>query len=72
MAAAFEDAIELLATGSLCAAAVAHYFCAFLSTLIFTAFWPILAWLSGQIIALLVRGRVVALAQVAALTMVGF
>lgn len=47
-------------------------FYAFLSTLVFTAFWPILAWLSGKIISLLVQGRVVALAQVAALTMVGF
>jgi len=45
---------------------------ALLCTLVFTAFWPILAWLSGQMVALLVQGQVVALAQLAAITIAGF
>jgi len=45
---------------------------ALLCTLVFTAFWPILAWLSGQMLSLLVQGRVVALAQMAAITIAGF
>lgn len=45
---------------------------ALLCTLVFTAFWPILAWLSGQMLSLLVQGRVVALAQLAAITIAGF
>lgn len=45
---------------------------ALLCTLVFTAFWPILAWLSGQMLALLVQGQVVALAQLAAITIAGF
>ncbi|MEB3269144.1 MAG: ABC transporter ATP-binding protein, partial [Leptolyngbya sp.] len=45
---------------------------ALLCTLVFTAFWPMLAWLAGRMLSLLVQGQVVALAQTAALTMVGF
>ncbi|MEO0538138.1 MAG: ABC transporter ATP-binding protein [Cyanobacteria bacterium P01_A01_bin.123] len=45
---------------------------AFFCTLIFTAFWPILAWLTGKMLSLLVQGEVVALAQVAAVTVGGF
>lgn len=47
-------------------------FYALLCTLVFTAFWPILAWLSGQMLTLLVQGRVLALAKLAAITMAGF
>ncbi len=45
---------------------------ALLCTLVFTAFWPILAWLSGQMLSLLVQGQVRALAQTAAITIAGF
>jgi len=45
---------------------------ALLCTLVFTAFWPILAWLSGQMLSLLVQGEVLALARLAAITIVGF
>lgn len=45
---------------------------ALLCTLVFTAFWPILAWLSGKMLSLLVQGRVVALARMAAITIAGF
>ncbi|MBF2034396.1 MAG: ABC transporter ATP-binding protein [Leptolyngbyaceae cyanobacterium T60_A2020_046] len=45
---------------------------ALLCTLVFTAFWPVLAWLAGRMLSLLVQGRVVALAQTAALTIGGF
>ena len=45
---------------------------ALLCTLVFTAFWPVLAWLSGQLLSLLVQGKVVALAQTAAVTIAGF
>ncbi len=41
-------------------------------TLVFTAFWPLLAWLAGRMLSLLVQGQVMALAQTAGLTMVGF
>jgi ATP-binding cassette subfamily B protein len=41
-------------------------------TLVFTAFWPILAWLAGRMLSQLVQGEVTALAQTAVLTMVGF
>lgn len=45
---------------------------ALLCTLVFTAFWPLLAWLAGRMLSLLVQGQVVALAQTAGITMVGF
>ncbi len=45
---------------------------ALLCTLVFTAFWPILAWLSGQMLSLLVQGQVLELAKLAAITIVGF
>jgi ATP-binding cassette subfamily B protein len=45
---------------------------ALLCTLVFTAFWPILAWLSGQMLTLLVQGRVLDLAKLAAITIAGF
>ncbi|MEM8545284.1 MAG: ABC transporter ATP-binding protein [Cyanobacteria bacterium P01_H01_bin.119] len=45
---------------------------AFICTLVFTAFWPMLAWLTGRMLSLLVRGEVVALARVAAITVGGF
>jgi ATP-binding cassette subfamily B protein len=45
---------------------------ALLCTLVFTAFWPILAWLAGQMLSLLVQGRVLALARLAAITIAGF
>ncbi|MGF1566491.1 MAG: ABC transporter ATP-binding protein [Nodosilinea sp.] len=41
-------------------------------TLIFVAYWPILAWLTGQIFALLAAGNVQALARLIAITMLGF
>ncbi len=45
---------------------------ALLCTVVFTAFWPILAWLTGQMIAFLVKGDVPNLARLAAITMAGF
>jgi ATP-binding cassette subfamily B protein len=45
---------------------------ALLCTVVFTAFWPILAWLSGQMLSLLVQGQVLALARMAGITLVGF
>lgn len=45
---------------------------ALLCTLVFTAFWPILAWLAGRMFTLLVNGEVRALAQIGAVTMFGF
>lgn len=45
---------------------------AFVCTLIFIGFWPILAWLSGEMIALLVKGNVLGLARLAAVTGGGF
>lgn len=45
---------------------------ALLCTVVFTAFWPVLAWLSGRMLSLLVQGKVLALAQTAMLTLVGF
>ncbi|MGD1858692.1 MAG: ABC transporter ATP-binding protein [Leptolyngbyaceae cyanobacterium] len=45
---------------------------ALLCTLVFTAFWPILAWLSGVMLSLLVQGQVLALARIAAITIAGF
>jgi len=45
---------------------------AFGFTLIFTIFWPLLAWLAGQMIALLVQGEVLALARLTAVTALAF
>ncbi|MEM0980191.1 MAG: ABC transporter ATP-binding protein [Cyanobacteria bacterium P01_H01_bin.58] len=45
---------------------------ALLCTVVFTAFWPVLAWLAGRMLSLLVQGKVVALAQTAGLTIAGF
>ncbi len=45
---------------------------ALVCTLVFTAFWPILAWLTGQMIDRLVHGDVLNLARLAGLTMAGF
>jgi ATP-binding cassette subfamily B protein len=45
---------------------------ALLCTLVFTAFWPILASLAGRMLSLLVNGDVAALAATAGWTMVGF
>ncbi len=44
----------------------------FLCTLVFTAFWPILATLVGKMLVLLVDGKVLALAKIAGLTLGGF
>ena len=40
---------------------------AFICTLIFTACWPLLAWIAGQLLGYLVQGNVLALAQTAAI-----
>lgn len=45
---------------------------ALLCTLVFTAFWPVLAWLAGRMLALLVQGEVMALARLSVITMGGF
>ncbi|WP_338429654.1 ABC transporter ATP-binding protein [Synechococcus elongatus] len=45
---------------------------ALLCTLVFTAFWPILAYLAGQMVNLLVQGQVWPLARLAGITIVGF
>ncbi len=45
---------------------------ALLCTAVFTAFWPVLAWLAGRMLSLLVQGKVVALAQTAGWTIAGF
>ncbi|MEO1094487.1 MAG: ABC transporter ATP-binding protein [Cyanobacteria bacterium J06638_28] len=45
---------------------------ALLCTVVFTSFWPVLAWLAGRMLSLLVQGKVVALAQTAGLTIAGF
>jgi ATP-binding cassette, subfamily B, bacterial len=44
----------------------------FVCTLLFSAFWPILAWLAGELLKFLVQGNLVALAQLAGMTAVGF
>ena len=44
----------------------------FLCTLVFTAFWPILATLVGKMLVLLVEGKVLALAKIAGFTLGGF
>ena len=45
---------------------------ALLGTIIFVAYWPILAWLAGKILALLSQGDVTAVARLIAITMAGF
>jgi ATP-binding cassette subfamily B protein len=45
---------------------------AMVGTIIFVAYWPILAWLAGQILALLSNGDVGAVARLMVITMVGF
>ena len=40
--------------------------------IIFVAYWPILAWLAGRILALLSAGDVRAVARVMVITMIGF
>lgn len=45
---------------------------AFACTLVFTAFWPILAWLAGRVAAYIGQGNVLAIAQIAALSAVVF
>ena len=43
-----------------------------MGTIIFVAYWPILAWLAGKILALLSTGDVIAVARLMTITMVGF
>ncbi|MEL7314892.1 MAG: ABC transporter ATP-binding protein, partial [Cyanobacteria bacterium J06559_3] len=45
---------------------------ALLCTLVFTSFWPVLAWLAGEMLNLLVQGEVLALLQIALITISGF
>lgn len=45
---------------------------ALVCTVFFTAFWPILAWLAGEMLGVLVQGQVAALARLAAITALGF
>ncbi|PPS41565.1 ABC transporter ATP-binding protein [Chroococcidiopsis sp. TS-821] len=45
---------------------------AFVCTLIFTIFWPILAWLAGRIAAYIGQGDILAIAQIAAISAVVF
>ncbi|MEM9002291.1 MAG: ABC transporter ATP-binding protein [Cyanobacteria bacterium P01_F01_bin.86] len=45
---------------------------ALLCTLVFTSFWPLLAWLAGEMLNLLVQGKVLALFQIALITIAGF
>lgn len=45
---------------------------ALVGTVIFVAYWPILAWLAGKILALLSTGDVIAVARLMTITMVGF
>ncbi|MGP1387328.1 MAG: ABC transporter ATP-binding protein [Thainema sp.] len=45
---------------------------ALVCTVFFTAFWPILAWLAGEMLGVLVQGQVAALARLAAITAAGF
>ncbi len=45
---------------------------AMFGTLIFVGYWPILAWLSGQVLALLAAGNVQAVSRLIAITMAGF
>jgi ATP-binding cassette subfamily B protein len=45
---------------------------ALLCTLVFTAAWPILAWLAGQLLGFLVQGKVLELAQLAGIVAIVF
>jgi len=45
---------------------------ALVGTIIFVSYWPILAWLAGQILALLSTGDVSAVARLMVITMAGF
>ena len=45
---------------------------ALVCTLVFTAFWPALAWLAGEMLGLLVQGEVLALMRIASVTIAGF
>ncbi|PIG95370.1 ABC transporter ATP-binding protein [Gloeocapsopsis sp. IPPAS B-1203] len=45
---------------------------AFVCTLVFTVFWPILAWLAGRIAASIGQGNVLAIAQIAVISAVVF
>lgn len=45
---------------------------ALIGTLIFVAYWPVLAWLAGKILGLLAQGDVAAVARIIAITMGGF
>ena len=45
---------------------------ALVGTIIFVAYWPILAWLAGRILALLSAGDVAAVSRFIAITMAGF
>ncbi|MBE9192628.1 ABC transporter ATP-binding protein [Gloeocapsopsis crepidinum LEGE 06123] len=45
---------------------------AFVCTLVFTVFWPILAWLAGRIAAYIGQGNVLAIAQIAVISAVVF
>jgi ATP-binding cassette subfamily B protein len=45
---------------------------ALIGTIIFVSYWPILAWLAGQILALLSTGDVSAVARLMVITMAGF
>ena len=45
---------------------------ALLCTVVFTAFWPILAWIAGEMLSALVQGQVAALARLAGFTALGF
>jgi ATP-binding cassette subfamily B protein len=45
---------------------------AFACTLVFTVFWPILAWLAGRIAAYIGQGNVTAIAQIAVISAVVF
>ena len=45
---------------------------AFVCTLVFTIFWPILAWLAGRIAAYIGQGNVLAIAQIAVISAVVF
>lgn len=45
---------------------------ALVGTIIFVAYWPILAWLAGKILALLSEGNVAAVSRFIVFTMVGF
>ncbi|HEY9895240.1 MAG TPA: ABC transporter ATP-binding protein [Candidatus Sericytochromatia bacterium] len=45
---------------------------ALLCTLVFTAIWPVLAWIAGQMAALIGQGRILAIAQLAGISTIVF